>query len=97
MKRTFELFALWVIEHVAKLLEKLFVTAFVVFLYVFPIWVLLFENEGDLCDGICLFWIIVLYPSTLGSLIYNYYRHLICKYRDGKMPNNDFTRYMESD
>lgn len=96
MKRVFELLMLRLIENTAKLCNKLISAAFLLSLYVIPLYTLMYENGDDFVDAICLFWIIILYPSTFFSLAYSYYRYLICKYRDGKMPNNDCTRFMES-
>lgn len=96
MKRAFELLMLWLIENTAKLCNKLISAVFLLSLYVTPLCILMYGNGDDFADAICLFWIIILYPSTFFSLAYSYYRYLICKYRDGKMPNNDYTRFMES-
>lgn len=96
MKRAFELLMLWLIENTAKLCNKLISVALLLSLYIIPLYTLIYENGDDFVDAICLFWIIILYPSTFFSLAYSYYRYLICKYRDGKIPNNDYTRFMES-
>ena len=96
MKRAFELLMFWLIENTAKLCNKLISAALLLSLYVIPLCTLMYGNGDDFVDAICLFWIIILYPSTFFSLAYSYYRYLICKYRDGKMPNNDYTRFMES-
>lgn len=96
MKRAFELLMLWLIENTAKLCNKLISAAFLLSLYITPLCIIIYENGDDFVDAICLFWIILIYPSTFFSLAYLYYRYLICKYRNGKMPNNDYTRFMES-
>lgn len=90
-----ELFMLWLIVNTAKLLEKIILIAFLLVLYALPPYSLMYGDGDKLVDGICLFWIIVLYPATFLTLAYSYYRHLICKYRDGKMPNNECTKFME--
>lgn len=95
MGRIFELFMLWLIVNTAKLLEKIILVVFLLALYVLPLYTLIYGNENKLVDGACLLMIIILYPATFFSLVYSYYRHLICKYRDGKMPNNDYTKFME--
>lgn len=91
----FELFLLSLIEFLYKLAKWLFIISFLGFLYLAPIYTLIFE-EDRAWRVLSIFWIIFLHVPTLLSLIYCYYCYLIKKYRGGKLPNNAFIRYMES-
>ena len=89
-----ELFLLNLIEFSYKLLKWLFIISFLGFLYLAPIYALIFESRS--WKVLSIFWIIFLHVPTFLSLIYCYYCYLIEKYRGGKLPNNAFIRYMES-
>lgn len=91
----FELFLLSLIEFSYKLLKWLFIISFLGFLYLAPIYALIFEDSRGM-KMFSIMWIIFLHVPTFLSLIYCYYCYLIKKYRGGKLPNNAFIRYMES-
>lgn len=91
----FELFLLNLIEFSCKLLKWLFIISFFGFLYLAPIYALIFEESRG-WKILSIFWIIFLHVPTLLSLIYCYYCYLINKYRGGKLPDNALIQYMES-
>lgn len=99
MREAIEKAILWLLELIGRCLLWLLYMSGFVFLWGTPVLMLCFGDGsgGETSEVCCWIWIILLYPATIGALLFTLYEYLVVKYKGGKMPNNEFTRYMTSE
>ena len=80
MRRKFELFMLWLIESIAKLIKIITVVSFFYALYIYPL-LIFFNNNWGVFESICFLWILIIYPTTITAIVSLYYDYLKEKYK----------------